>query len=144
MTLPNNPADRDAYRARQSAAAIASHSHRSKHQNGEQNTNFKRGWFLDKNGYCVQTRMGKYLFEHRVVMEQMIGRPLLPQETVHHKNGKRDDNRPENLELWSSRNPKGQRIIDKLTWAREMFALYGTPADKPPVDSSFVNGLLFC
>ena len=52
-------------------------------------------------------------------------RPLLACETVHHINGVRSDNRPENLELWSSSQPKGQRVADKVQWAREILALYG-------------------
>ena len=57
-------------------------------------------------------------------MEQQLGRPLLPDETVHHINGVRDDNRPENLELWSSSHPKGQRVEDKVEWAAEILKQY--------------------
>lgn len=65
-----------------------------------------------------------YVREHVWVMEQMIGRYLLPGEEVHHKNGVRDDNRPTNLELWVKRQPSGQRAADLLEWAREIIATY--------------------
>lgn len=65
-----------------------------------------------------------HILEHRKVMQEMLGRPLLPEEDVHHKNGQRADNRPENLELWSRSQPRGQRVEDKIRWAREFLALY--------------------
>ena len=57
-------------------------------------------------------------------MEEIIGRPLEKHENVHHKNGNRADNRPENLELWSTYQPKGQRIEDKVQYAIEILRLY--------------------
>lgn len=57
-------------------------------------------------------------------MQQMLGRSLESHETVHHKNGLRGDNRPENLELWSTFQPRGQRVEDKVKYAREILALY--------------------
>lgn len=66
-----------------------------------------------------------YVPEHRLVMEGIIGRFLRSEETVHHINGLRTDNRPKNLELWTSRQPKGQRVADLIAWAKEVIQIYG-------------------
>lgn len=65
-----------------------------------------------------------HVAEHVIIMSEILGRGLLPKENVHHKNGVRDDNRPENLELWSKSQPSGQRIEDKCDWAIELLKLY--------------------
>jgi hypothetical protein len=62
---------------------------------------------LDNQGYRRHRINGKNVFEHRLVMEQVLARKLLRSETVHHKNGDRLDNRPENLEVWIGNHPRG-------------------------------------
>ena len=58
-------------------------------------------------------------------MEAVLGRELEPTEHVHHRNGDRLDNRPENLELWATGQPNGQRVADLLDWlARDYPAMY--------------------
>lgn len=75
-------------------------------------------------GHPSATKSGR-IAEHRLVMEKVLGRPLLPGETPHHRNGLRSDNRPENLELWDRSQPAGQRVVDRLLWAIGYCQRYG-------------------
>jgi hypothetical protein len=67
---------------------------------------------VDKDGYVHIFVEDRWTAEHRSVMQRKLGRPLKKGESVHHKNGIRDDNRPENLELWVGGVRYGQRAVD--------------------------------
>lgn len=83
------------------------------------------GVIMDNSGYTI-TKVpagtpgvklagrgrAQWMWTHRYVMQQKLGRPLLKHEKVHHKNGRRDDNHPDNLELWKKAHPSGVRSAD--------------------------------
>ena len=84
-------------------------------------------------GYVVKMVDGLAQLEHRRIMAELLGRPLARHETVHHCNGQRGDNRTAgplrnyrsgNLELWSSWQPAGQRVADKVEFALSLLQEY--------------------
>lgn len=98
------------------------------------NKNGRREWHLTSHGYVWRysgyedpnASNNGFVYQHREVMAQIIGRPLLSRESVHHRNGNRADNSPSNLELWVKSQPAGQRITDLVSWARKIVQDYGS------------------
>jgi hypothetical protein len=85
------------------------------------------GRHVSPDGYVKvpdKSGRGKSILEHRLVMEQHLKRQLTKEENVHHINGDRSDNRIENLEIWNTRQPKGQRVPDKIEYALEILEQY--------------------
>ena len=119
------------------AGFCAMHSYRNKRYGDPEKSKFVRGktgnekWHPATGGYVWRydptskhaSRNG-FVYQHRFIIAESIGRCLLTSESVHHKNGIRHDNRIENLELWSKTQPSGQRVADLVRWAQEILALY--------------------
>jgi ribosomal protein S27E len=97
----------------------------------EANGNWKGGRTRHKPGYVMvrapghpRSGQGNYVSEHILVAEELLGRFLTDGETVHHRNGVCDDNRPENLELWTWPQPSGIGVSDAVDWARHILGRY--------------------
>lgn len=83
-------------------------------------------WRLNGDGYVERwdSETKTTQLQHRFVMEQELGRKLYPEENVHHRNGRRDDNDPSNLELWVKPQTAGQRVEDLVAWVIEHYPQY--------------------
>ena len=96
-------------------------------------------WVDPEKGYMWEfVAEGGRRLQHRLRVEELLGRRLRAEEEVHHVSGDKLDNRVDgpmivvngklrsgNLELWSTSQPAGQEVPAKVAWAREILALYG-------------------
>ena len=101
-----------------------------KEERRNKNRNWKGGRKVDKGYILVRApshpnaASNGYVCEHIKVMSEILGRPLDTHECIHHKNGLRQDNREENLELWTTSHPSGQRVSDLVKWAKAFVSYY--------------------
>lgn len=122
----------DPSRAKKRRDYLMKYSRRKKGTDLDAPRRESKGWWKTSTGYILiykpdhpNANCNGCVFQHVYVMSESIGRSVKKQETVHHINGQRDDNRIENLELWSCSHPYGQRVEDKIEWAKFFLEQYG-------------------
>ena len=104
-------------------------------QPGAANHQYKTGRRIDRDGYVLVTaptdhpyarqrtnRAGKLIYEHRLVVEQTLGRYLLPEEVVDHVDGLTLHNAPDNLRLFSS---NGKHLAETTTGRTKLWSAQG-------------------
>lgn len=109
------------------------HGHHPNAPTASRSGRWKGGRIVSTDGYVLvydpkhpMAGPTGYVLEHRLVMSNALERSLDRHEHVHHKNGNRQDNRPENLELLVvGLHPTGQRAEDLVRYARDVLAKYG-------------------
>lgn len=101
---------------------------RGRANKGAKNGRWTGGRKIHQDGYVLchlpdhpHANADGYVYEHRLVAEKSLGRYLLPTEVVHHKNDQTSDNRPENLQVFSSngRHLSATRSGKRPNWSEE-------------------------
>ncbi len=106
---------------------------------GSNSPAWKGGVTIDGNGYKKIRIDGKRVSQHRVIYEKHYNIKLLPHQNIHHINGDKLDNRIENLELWDTSQPAGQRIEDKIEYYSKLVLEYRNHPKYKNIIENFIS-----